>query len=305
MTNVQAIVTAIALCVSGCLPCTAQETDTSSQKQFVHFDTASIHPSLPNFIFKSTTDGTYESYLTHKIEISTALDTIPFQVIKADALNEIGDISFFDINSDGYTDMRADGSPWELNTSCVFWLFDTVTHRFHRAEEFRFCNLRINEQSGIITSDGSSGNEGSTQTFQIINHHPKLIREESYGVDGEIIKTLVNGTLTATHTSTIEGNQGTDGKWYVCKIYQDYIFGELRVVLSTRALLIDGIPTKEQERNKFFVGGDRWTEASILLEKERFEYHLDEHGTPIYESTLEVVTNGAWMVKKKERRNVK
>src|ERR1700690_2958000 len=95
----------------------------------VHYDTISVHPSLPKYVIQWT-DSIFDvpdepshrmKYVIHQIDNDTISQTI----------EEVGfwphDYEVIDVNFDGYKDLQINGDPEQLSSSSDVWLFNPTS----------------------------------------------------------------------------------------------------------------------------------------------------------------------------------
>lgn len=244
-------------------------------------DTVEIDPSLPSFIIKCVSGSD-----SARLKISALDSTVPFQVIDGHSEeNGVDDYSLYDINFDGYLDLRFD----RLNDRAVkesdFWIYNPTDRKFERDPEFSFDNVFIDSASKRITSTNWNDEE---ETYWVVDHRLKLVEHEYNGRDLSYKQIMRDDSLTTIWSDTVEKRTDNSGESYLYKVSSEYDFGHLRVMKRTKARPSGGDPAEDQ-----------------CFWKETFGYHKNQRDQIVVDSTIEVFVKNRWVVETQGARIIK
>ena len=151
---------------------------------------STIHPTLPEFVFKLVGKPTRNGIKVEAIESRRGNESQPFQTLNVSAMPTITEdtVAFEveDLNFDGYQDMRLmESMLGTVNTKYLYWLFEPQTGRFVKNTALSaIISPRVDaEKKQIISAwrDGCCYYE--TDYYQVVDNKPLLLRQEKEEYD--------------------------------------------------------------------------------------------------------------------------
>jgi LysM repeat protein len=151
---------------------------------------STIHPTLPEFVFKLVGKPTKNGIKVEAIESRRGNESQPFQTLNVSAMPTITEdtVAFDveDINFDGYHDMRLmESMLGTANAKYLYWLFEPQTGRFVKNTALSaIISPRVDAENKQIISawrDGCCYYE--TDYYQVVDNKPLLVRQEKEEYD--------------------------------------------------------------------------------------------------------------------------
>ncbi|MDM8557773.1 LysM peptidoglycan-binding domain-containing protein [Candidatus Parabeggiatoa sp. HSG14] len=158
----------------------------------------SIHPTLPEFVFKLVGKPIEHGVKVEEIHIHRGSESKPFQTFKVSAtpiiIGEKNDVAFYieDVNFDGYLDMRLMESMSVVPTF-LYWLFEQQTEQFVSNSAFaKISSPKFDAEKKQILSDWQEGCcTHMTNYYQVINNNPLLVRQEKEISENDVQQKIV------------------------------------------------------------------------------------------------------------------
>jgi hypothetical protein len=260
-------------------------------------DTVTIAPSLPRYIFNHTFPTETEVNNTvNRFDISQVGHPIIQQTI-LDTGSYVHGYELMDINFDGYSDLKIQGSYEEYGELSSVYLFDPSSMLFVFCDELSgLSNLSVDSIEKEVTSSTQfpRGTETEECSYKFQGGHFRLIYSDYYSDNVRTIEELRDDSLiTVKRIVTTEETANTP----TFTTYQ-LIDDSLRVVQRETQVGID-YASVSQKRNGILTNDDHW--QCYFLKKETYTYSADEHGRKYVEVTVEEARDGRWKTLKHKR----